>query len=85
MTNKTAMLSNKFDRYESEFSYQPMMRKPNMKTYISSELQNELREVTENHIFKSKVIGFNQPSEQAILKAKANRSQKAHSSIVSEQ
>lgn len=56
-----------------------------MKTYISSELQNELREVTENHIFKSKVIGFNQPSEQAILKAKANRSQKAHSSIVSEQ
>lgn len=80
------MLGDKPERYESDFTYQPLMRKPNMKSYISPEFQSELREVTESYLFKQKLPnGYVKSEDGSMPQVKMNRNQKAHSSIVSDQ
>ena len=36
-------------QFDTQLSYQPMLPKPQMKTYMSPEFQSELKELTEKH------------------------------------
>lgn len=78
------MPSDKPERYESDFSYQPLMNKPQMKTYITPEFQHELREATENHMFKQKLANAIVHGEKTMIKNKLNRLPKGQNSIVAD-
>lgn len=46
------------ERFESDFTYQSILPKTQLKPYLSPEFQSELKDVTEGHFFRQKLSGL---------------------------
>ena len=77
------LMNKEVERFESEFTYQSILPKPQLKTYLSPEFQSELKDITESHFFRQKLSGLagvsnDQQSLKVIATKSMHESKKRH-------